>query len=98
MRQEKTVVTIFGSDDSQTQDIEVSYDIEWHYEWAGEWWNRIFYTLFNVKVLTVVTIEPENLYEDVMNGIAFGEDRPSSRFSFEGEIEVVISAEESVNH
>jgi hypothetical protein len=86
-------ITLYGSGDS-FQEVRVEYDLEW--SWS--FFSGMDYRLTKVKVLDPVLIEPSDLQTDITEQIAFQECLLMWRVRMDCQIEVVITAEETVKH
>jgi hypothetical protein len=87
MRTETCIVTIYASP-------EVSQDVDIEYEIMPS--NLRDWEVSALKVLDVITIEPEDLMTDLREAIAFEENIPSWRLVIDCKVEHTISAEQTV--
>lgn len=89
MRTETCIITVYADPDT-CQNVKVQYVIESGLE--RNW------LLTSVKVLDPITIEPDELQTDIIEGIAFEENIPGWRLDLDCTIECTITAEQYAIH
>lgn len=85
----ETVITLFGHDDTITEDVRVRYVLESR----DGFFEPLWFVITECKVLDTITIEPSDLKGDIENGIQFNEGFVKTVFKMDCEIEHTITAE-----